>query len=319
MSSTTKSCIAGKKIFSFSFGLSISLLSFLLTFQSFAQVDSTEIKDEKFIFTHNINRFFSVPNSKIMSSLDFSLLLGGSFGFEESGGLLGTAGLGLGGYGDIEIGSESLLGSMFDSKEHFTNIGMKVKILGESEKFPALAVGIKTNNDWNSSRNDEGIIHTAETGLFNAGLRTANYDSRMTSIYAVIGKSFRSGLNLDAGITVSDLRYKNIFIVYDFGNASYMQEEQEKKTVINFFGGFEYVLNERTILMFEVQSFPFLKVNAVNGSINTSRRIVAAGGLRFFVSKWLLVDSGIRYQDNYSGLAEVELRLGLNGIWNLGF
>ena len=304
---------------SFSFCLSIALFSFLFNFQSYTQIDSSEIKEEQFVFPHHINRFFSAPNSKIMNSLDLSLLLGGSFGFSESGGILGTAGLGLGGYGDVEIGSESLLGSMFDSKEYFTNIGMKVKVLGESEKFPALAVGIKANNDWNSSNNDEEFIRTAETGLFDAGLRTANYNSRMTSVYATIGKSFKAGLTLDAGISISDLRYKNVFIVYDFGNSLYVQEEQERKTVINFFGGFEYVLNDRTILMFELQSFPYLKVNAGDGSISSSRRIVAVAGLRFFVAKWLLVDSGIRYQNNYSGLAEAEIRLGLNGIWNLGF
>lgn len=304
---------------SFSICLSLALFSFLFTFQSYTQIDSSEVKKELFVFPHQINRFFSIPNSRIMNSLDLSLLLGGSFGFSESGGILGTAGLGLGGYGDVEIGSESLLGSMFDSKEYFSNIGMKVKILDESKKFPALAVCIKANNDWNSSNNDEEFIRTAESGLFNEGLRTANYDSRMTSIYAAIGKSFSSGLTLDAGINVSDLRYKDVFIIYDFGNLSYIQEKQERQTVINFFGGFEYVLNERTILMFELQSFPYLKINTADGSISTSRRIVAVTGLRFFVSKWLLVDSGIRYQDNYSGLAEAEIRLGLNGIWNLGF
>ncbi|MCH7721711.1 MAG: hypothetical protein IIA49_10980 [Bacteroidetes bacterium] len=293
--------------------------SFFHTTHMLAQQDSAEVKDQKFVFPHTLNRIFSVPSSKIMNSLDLSFFLGGSFGFADNTGVLGNIGLGLGGYGDVEISSESLLGSMIDSKESFTNIGMKVKILSEGEKFPALAIGIKTNNEWNSSRNDSELIRTHQGGLYASGLRTANYDSRMTSVYAAIGKTFISGLTLNAGINLSDLRYKNVYVVFNEGNSSFVQEDQERETVINFFGGFEYPLNERTILMFELQSYPYLKVNTLDGTLSSSRRIVSVAGLRFFISNWLLVDSGIRYQDNYSGLAEAEIRLGLNGMWNLGF
>lgn len=286
---------------------------------STAQNDSADIKNQEFIFPHTINRLFSVPNSSIMNSLDFSLLLGGSFGFTDNGGVLGTAGIGLGGYGDIEISSESLLGSMFNSKESFTNIGMKIKILSESEKLPSLAAGIKANNDWNSSRNDEEFIRTSESGLYEAGLRTANYDSRLASVYIAIGKSFKKdGINLHGGVSLSDLRYKNIYVIYNEGISYFSQEEQERETIFNYFGGFEYRLNDRTLLMFEIQSFPYLKVNTENGIISSDRRIGAVAGLRFFIAKWLLLDSGIRYQNNYSGLSEAEIRLGLNGIWNLG-
>jgi hypothetical protein len=240
-----------------------------------------------------------VPNSKIINSLDFSLLVGSSFGFSDNSGFLGTLGLGLGGHGDIEIGSESLLGSMFSSSENFTNIGIKVKILTESETIPGVAIGIKANNSWNSSRNDGDLIHTSNSDLYDAGLRTADYDSRMTSVYAVIGKMVIPGLTLQAGIDFADMRYKNVYVVFNEGQSTYTQEEQERETIINFFGGFEYQLNNRTILMFELQSFPYLKVSTTDGMLNASRRIVTVTGFRFFISKWLLLDTGIRYQDNY--------------------
>ncbi len=284
-----------------------------------AQVDSLKLKEELFVFPHTLNRLFSIPNSKIINSLDFSFLIGSSFGFADNTGVLGTLGLGLGGYGDIEIGSESLLGSMFSSSENFTNIGIKVKILTESENIPGVAIGIKANNSWNSSRNDGDFIRSSESGLYNAGLRTADYESRMTSVYAVIGKMVIPGLTLQAGIDFADLRYKNVYVVFNEGNSTYIQNEQEREAVINFFGGLEYHLNNRTILMFELQSYPFLKVSTTDGLIKASRRIVTVVGFRFFISKWLLLDTGVRYQDNYSGLAETEIRIGLNGIWNLGF
>lgn len=284
-----------------------------------AQVDSLKLKEELFVFPHTLNRLFSIPNSKIINSLDFSFLIGSSFGFADNTVVLGTLGLGLGGYGDIEIGSESLLGSMFSSSENFTNIGIKVKILTESENIPGVAIGIKANNSWNSSRNDGDFIRSSESGLYNAGLRTADYESRMTSVYAVIGKMVIPGLTLQAGIDFADLRYKNVYVVFNEGNSTYIQNEQEREAVINFFGGLEYHLNNRTILMFELQSYPFLKVSTTDGLIKASRRIVTVVGFRFFISKWLLLDTGVRYQDNYSGLAETEIRIGLNGIWNLGF
>jgi hypothetical protein len=307
------------KLFVLSNYLLISTFSFIMTGLSPAQGDSLKLKEEQFVFPHTLNRLFSIPNSKIINSLDFSFLIGSSFGFADNTGVLGTLGLGLGGYGDIEIGSESLLGSMFSSSENFTNIGIKVKILTESENIPGVAIGIKANNSWNSSRNDGDFIRTSESGLYDAGLRTADYDSRMTSVYAVIGKMVVPGLTLQAGIDFADLRYKNVYVVFNEGNSTYMQNEQEREAVINFFGGFEYHLNNRTILMFELQSYPYLKVSTTDGLIKASRRIVTVAGFRFFISKWLLLDTGVRYQDNYSGLAETEIRIGLNGIWNLGF
>lgn len=307
------------KLFVLSNCLLISTFSFIMTGLSPAQGDSLKLKEEQFVFPHTLNRLFSIPNSKIINSLDFSFLIGSSFGFADNTGVLGTLGLGLGGYGDIEIGSESLLGSMFSSSENFTNIGIKVKILTESGNIPGVAIGIKANNSWNSSRNDGDFIRTSESGLYDAGLRTADYDSRMTSVYAVIGKMVVPGLTLQAGIDFADLRYKNVYVVFNEGNSTYMQNEQEREAVINFFGGFEYHLNNRTILMFELQSYPYLKVSTTDGLIKASRRIVTVAGFRFFISKWLLLDTGVRYQDNYSGLAETEIRIGLNGIWNLGF
>jgi len=307
------------KLFVLSNYLLISTFSFIMTGLSPAQVDSLKLKEEQFVFPHTLNRLFSIPNSKIINSLDFSFLIGSSFGFADNTGVLGTLGLGLGGYGDIEIGSESLLGSMFSSSENFTNIGIKVKILNKSENIPGVAIGIKANNSWNSSRNDGDFIRTSESGLYDAGLRTADYDSRMTSVYAVIGKMVVPGLTLQAGIDFADLRYKNVYVVFNEGNSTYMQNEQEREAVINFFGGFEYHLNNRTILMFELQSYPYLKVSTTDGLIKASRRIVTVAGFRFFISKWLLLDTGVRYQDSYSGLAETEIRIGLNGIWNLGF
>ncbi|OGU77332.1 MAG: hypothetical protein A2V93_11840 [Ignavibacteria bacterium RBG_16_34_14] len=298
--------------------LTILICSVFFTNNLTAQSDSSKIKEASFEFPHTLNRLFSVSTSRVMNSLDFSLLLGNSFGFSENTGFLGTLGLGLGGYGDIELGSESLVGSMFNSKDAFTNVGMRIKLLTDGEYLPGLSIGLRTNNEWNSSRNDSRFIFETAEDLFGQGLRTANYDSRLTTLFVALSRTLRPDFNVHLGVSYSDLRFKNVYTVY-LTNQIYSNEEEKKDNIFNLFGGLEYQLSNRTILIFEAQSFPYLKVSTQDGTLSAARRVVTGFGIRFFVSKWLLVDSGIRYQDNYTGLADAELRVGLNGIWNAGF
>lgn len=299
----------------------VVFLSFLFLFNTrlIAQADSSEVEEAPaFVFPHSVNRLFTAPTSRVMNSLDVSVLLGGSFGFAENTGFLGTLALGIGGYGDIELSSESLLGSMFSSNESFSNVGMRLKIFTEDQKIPGVSIGIKANNAWNPSRNSSSLIRTTAEGLYGMGVREVNYDSRTTSLFLAVSKKLAAQLTGHAGINYADLRYKNVYTIFN-ESSIYTQEGQLRSEVWNFFGGAEYQLNDRTILMLEVQSFPYLRVSAADGSLTPARRVLTVVGLRFFVSKWLLVDSGIRYQDNYSGLADAEIRIGLNGIWNAGF
>lgn len=270
-----------------------------------------------FKFNHDAGRLFSIPTSDVYRSLDLSLIVGGSFGFEKVQGILGSLGLGLGGYGDLLISSEALLGSIFDKDQYFSSIGMKIKILNETDDIPGLAAGIKTNGGWNSVRSGSDKIIAAGNELYENGLRTVDYDSRMTSIFLVLSRRVVPDVKLHAGIYYSDLRYKNVFVLYNEGASFNADEKEQKKNLFTFFGGIDYTLNERTIFMLEVQSFPYMVVDHRNGYLSPKKRIVGVAGLRFFITDWLLIDSGIRYQDNYKGLADAELKIGLNGMWNL--
>jgi len=262
---------------------------------------------------------FSIPTGRVLNSLDFSLLLGSSLSFGRTNNYLGTVSLGLGGYGDIELSSASLMGSIFNSEESFSYIGMKIKLLSENERLPELAIGIKTNNEWNNSNRGSQDILSNSSDLFNNGLRGINYDARMTSAYLSLTKKIREIVSVHAGLSFSDLRLKNINTIYNYWNAVYNHPEEEIKNIFNFFGGLEFDLNERTKLLLEVQSFPYVNVNVRNGHLESEKRVLGIVGLRFFISRWLLVDSGVLYQDNYKGLADAQLKVSLNGIWNLRF
>jgi len=307
-----------KKLFYFSF---VSFLFFSGAFLSVsAQSDSINANgDDVFLFDHSLPRMFSIPTGRVLNSLDFSLLLGSSLSFGRTNNYLGTVSLGLGGYGDIELSSASLMGSIFNSEESFSYIGMKIKLLSENERLPELAIGIKTNNEWNNSNRGSQDILSNSSDLFNTGLRGINYDARMTSAYLSLTKKIREIVSVHAGLSFSDLRLKNINTIYNYWNAVYNHPEEEIKNIFNFFGGLEFDLNERTKLLLEVQSFPYVNVNVRNGHLETEKRVLGIVGLRFFISRWLLVDSGVLYQDNYKGLADAQLKVSLNGIWNLRF
>lgn len=307
-----------KKLFYFSF---ISFLCFSWVLASVnAQTDSvTADQTDSFIFDHSLPRMFSIPTGRVLNSLDFSLLLGSSLSFGRTNNYLGTVSLGLGGYGDIELSSASLMGSIFNSEESFSYVGMKIKLLSENDRLPEIAIGIKTNNEWNNSNRGSADILSNSSDLFNGGLRGINYDARMTSVYLSLSKKIREIVSVHAGVSFSDLRLKNISTIFNYWNAIYTHPEEEIKNVFNLYGGLEFDLNERTKLLLEVQSFPYINVNISNGHLETEKRILGIVGLRFFVSRWLLVDSGVLYQNNFKGLADAQLKVSLNGIWNLRF
>ncbi len=285
-----------------------------------AQNDSAAIQQNNgFIFDHTLPRVFSIPTARVLNSLDFSLLVGSSFSFGKTNNFLGTVSLGLGGYGDIELSSASLMGSIFNREESFSYIGMKIKLLSETEHLPGIAIGIKTNNEWNNSSSNSTDILSNSDELFNQGMRSINYDSRMTTAYFSVSKKIKDIVSIHAGISYSDMRLKNVNTVYNYWNAVYIHPEEEAKSIFNLYGGLEFDLNERTKFMFEAQSFPYIKINSKNGQLETEKRILGVVGLRFFISQWLLVDSGILYQDDYKGLADAQLKLSLNGVWNLRF
>lgn len=134
--------------------MNIQKLFFLISILIISNVVAQSSNQNNF-FNHNPGRLFSVQTGDVNRSLDLSFLVGCSFGLESSEGFLGSAIFGLGGYGDVEISSASLLGSVFSKTENFTSIGLKVKVLSETNSLPAIAFTLKTNNDWYRSNNPD--------------------------------------------------------------------------------------------------------------------------------------------------------------------
>lgn len=279
--------------------------------------NSTQQVDKPFSFDHQTGRLFSIPQADVLRSLDLSLLVGGSFGISNTDGFLGILSLGLGGFGDIEVSTISLLGSVFSKSENFASIGLKVAALKENETLPGLSFGLRSNNQWNTSRNYN--IQTAAPELGMHGLSSTEYEARMTTFYTAFSKRVNQVAKVHLGFGVIDLRYRNVRSYFISPPYDYSDPTEKKKNIILAFGGIDFTLNERTNLMFEAQTIPYFKVDPKKGNIEPSRRIAGVAGIRFVIVKWLVIDSGVRYQDNYKGLADAEIKIALNGFLNLGF
>lgn len=159
-------------------------------------------------FNHNLGRLFSVQTGDVNRLLDLSLLVGGSFGLENSEGFLGSAIFGLGGYGDVEISTASLLGSVFSKTENFASIGLKVKVLSEINELPAIAFTLKTNNDWYRSNNPDLKEKLPEVASY--GLRSISYDTRITHLIVSFSKKTSDKSRMHLALGLGDLRYKNL-------------------------------------------------------------------------------------------------------------
>ncbi len=279
-----------------------------------AQSEVDSLQEEAFHFNHNVGRIYSIPTADVMQSLDLSLLIGGEFGLESNQNFLGTVVFGLGDYGDLQLSTSSLLGSIFKKTESIGNIGMKIKILSNGPSQPGIAIGIRTHNNWVTENNYGTAIPTY---LFDSGLRGLSYDTRITTLYIVFSTKAVDKFYAHIGAGYSDLRFKNVQT--SFTGFYYQIDDQQKENIFSGFAGIEYELNERTKFLIELQTLPYLDVKIDDGNLKAKQRVIGSAGIRFFINKWLLLDTGIRYQDNYKGIADAEMKINLNGIWNVDF
>ncbi|MGH2569355.1 MAG: hypothetical protein ACRDGA_13540, partial [Bacteroidota bacterium] len=88
-----------------------------------------------------------------------------------------------------------------------------------------------------------------------------------------------------------------------------------RSSQFQFAGGFAMELNPRTKVIAEVQTIPFFNYNITRDELQLEHMYVGALGIRFALGKAFTLDSGIRYQSNFVGLADTQVRVALNGIF----
>lgn len=291
----------------------------LLTFILFSTniVWGQQDSSDGFNYNHKLNRLFSIQRGEVLSSMDLSVKLGGAFGFEGKTGFLGTVAFGIGDFSEIEVGTSGLLSAVFDNDNTFGNVSMKFQILKSDNSVVDLSVGLRTNSTWESSSTSSDDIKTHAINLFDNGLRSVQYDSRINTLYICTSYPYKSAGIFTAGIKFSDLRLKNVNNIYNYGNSTFVQLKQTKKNLFGWYVGYERILSKQNTLILEIQSQPMLSVDPNSGNFTTENVTIGMMGVRFFVNQWLILDSGIRYQSNYEGLADARIEIGFTGLWSL--
>lgn len=268
-----------------------------------------------FNFNHTLSKLYTVQTARVLNPLDVSITLGGAFGFERENGFLGSVAFGLGGYGDIEMATSSLMASLFSRDENYGNISLKGKLYTDDDKLFQISAGMRSNSSWEESSSDEGAIRTSAEDLYLLGLRYVDYKWRMTSLYISLTYAKYKDVDLHGGLTITDVRFKESQLFLDNSLPNY-NPLTEKKNMVNFFFGLDRRLNERTTMIAEVLSTPVIAVDITNKKLVVERRYSGSVGLRLFVNRWFVLDTALRYQDDFTGIADTQVRVGLMAIWN---
>jgi len=297
--------------------LFLALSLTLLSSGAGAQTDTVNFTTPPslFSFNHTLSKLYTVQTARVLDPLDVSITLGGAFGFERENGFLGSVAFGLGGYGDIEMATSSLMASLFSRDENYGNISLKGRLYTAPDNLFQVSAGMRSNSSWEESSSDEGAIRTSAEDLYLLGLRFVDYKWRMTSLYLSLTYSKYKDTDLHGGLTITDVRYKESQIYLDNNNWNY-NPLTEKKNMVNFFLGLDRRLNERTTMIAEVLSTPVIAVDITNKKLVVERRYSGSVGLRLFVNRFLVLDTALRYQDDFTGIADTQVRVGLMAVWN---
>ncbi len=261
-------------------------------------------------------RLFSIPTALVLPELQFGITLGNSFGLEVGESFLGTIGLGIGDIAEIELSTSGLITGLAAGTTSMRTAGLKMKFLESEELGLAVGASLRSSNDRERENRTERILAAAAPDDYAMGLRGLNYESRITTLSLSVSKEVREETTLHAGLGYSDIRYRDVNSFF-IDRPSIFSPSEERRGQWQAFGGAVIVMGERTKIMGEVQSFPFFKYSVNRGEIRLSHMYVAAAGVRFSISQSWSLDSGVRYQSNFIGLADTQIRITLNGVFSL--
>lgn len=282
-----------------------------------------QIYDHKFI-TGRVDppRLFTIPTAGVLGSKDISLMGGGAFGVAVQQSFLGTIGMGLGNIAEVEFSSLGLINNISHGSPSVSTSAFKIQLIPENlfglRFFPQVAVAIRSSADWKSvssdrkalSANSDFYAYNEFTQQKECAVNAIGYSTRFTIMYGVATLPL-GPLRIHGGLTLTDIRVKDMSVDYAWLEDSNAPEERQKN-LIGGFAGFEIEYNPQTKLMVEVKTDSKHEYNLETKEIELSHTYVAIGGVRFFFTKWLSIDTGVLYQSNYAGIADSQIKLGLN-------
>lgn len=259
-------------------------------------------------------RLFNIPTARVLSSKDINLTGGGAFGVGTKQSLLGTVGIGLGNIAEVEFSTMGLVNNIANGSPVVTTSAFKIKLIPDNflglRFFPTLAVAIRSSSDWKQVNSDEKVIRANDAWSASC-ISMINYATRFTILYGVSSLSF-GPVSLHGGVSLTDIRIKDTMIEYWNDYLHQYDPSEVQKNLIGGFAGAEISSNPQTKIMFEIETVSNWEYNSEIDAVEVRQSYLFVGGVRFFFTKWLSVDTGVWYQDNFRGIADSQIKLGLN-------
>ncbi len=279
-----------------------------------ADVQSSELELRQFI-SERIDppRLFTIPAAKVLNSMDVRLTGGGAFGVATDRSFLGTIGIGLGNIAEVEFSTVRMMTNITRGSSVFPTSAFKLLLIPENRwHIPTLAIAFRNSANWSDVQSDSKVLEAdlCGDGFREAGITSIGYETRFTTMYGVTSAHLWS-MNIHAGLSLTDVRVQDL-AVYSYINGDYVDPQEKQKNLVGGFFGFDIESNPQTKLMLELRTISNYQYNVETREIDVSEAYLAIGGVRFFFNRWVSTDVGVWYQSTFRGIADLQIKLGLN-------
>jgi hypothetical protein len=271
------------------------------------------------------SRLFSIPSADILKSMEISVSGGGAFGVEGGKTLLRNFIIGLGSIAEVEFTSSGMTNRLTGKSESLPTSSFKVSLIPERYRdhwyIPDIAVQLRSAS-WQSLEGNNNALQSeykAYSAYMNGNLHAIDQvQKRFSILYMIMGKRIPGFGSLQLGISQTDVRtkggYQTIYLPYQL---EYTTDEipEMKKSFLSPMGGFEIIANQNTHLMAEIQAIPLFDYDFKQEKVTISQTWLSVAGVRFFILEWLSLDTGIKYQSDFKGIADAEIDIGVNFVF----
>jgi hypothetical protein len=259
-------------------------------------------------------RLFTVPAARVLGSMDVRVMGGGAFGVATNRSFLGTVGIGLGDIAEVEFSTVGMVTNISRGSTVFPTSAFKLMLIPENRwHIPTLAIAFRNSANWQDVQSDKEVLKQGGALFIDAQtgerIRSIGYDTRFTTMHGVTTIQLWT-LHLHAGLSLTDVRVRDLSIQSD--RSLFATPEEKQKNLVGGFFGFDIEQNPQTKLMFEIKTVSNFQYNVETKEIDVSEAYLAIGGVRFFFNRWLSTDVGVWYQSTFKGIADLQIKLGLN-------
>lgn len=233
---------------------------------------------------------YVAPTADIIPSLDLFIAGSGVFGAKAFS-FQGTAAFGLAGIAQVEA---SAIG-----------IGSSLKEGGLSTVYaPGFKMMLLRTGKWTHSSGitSPGVAWALRSSVWREEVEEKiTYNTKVADLYFVVTERL-GPLSLHAGLDIFDARLKSNVM-------EGQKKEEAKKNFFLPFGGLDIWVTERGKAMAEfgwTTNFNYVE-NGLQKDEDIESIWVALLGVRFFLTRYIAVDVGVRYQQNYAGVSDANI------------